>query len=123
MQKSLSFAVILLMAVTTWAQNPKLSYQAVVRDSQNRLITEKQVTVTVNILDANNVSDAALANYLDSAAIVRHIHDSLTAHRTGGSSIDCDDLKTNCLADYVTTNMLQERYGRAVMFMPLPHPF
>ena len=54
MKKSLSILVILLLAVTTWAQNPKLNYQAVVRDSQNKLVTEQPVTVTVNVLKNDN---------------------------------------------------------------------
>lgn len=56
MKKALTLFVLLLMSVFAFAQNPKLSYQAVVRDSQNKLVVEQSVTVTVNVLKADNTS-------------------------------------------------------------------
>ena len=54
MKKILSILVVLLLAVSAFAQNPKLSYQAVVRDSENKLVVEQPVTMTVNVLKADN---------------------------------------------------------------------
>ena len=56
MKKNLSILVVLLLAVSAFAQNPKLSYQAVVRDSENKLVVEQPVTVTMNVLTAGNTS-------------------------------------------------------------------
>ena len=49
MRKILMLFVMVVMAVVAMAQNPKISYQAVVRDGQNRLVTTSQVTVLVKI--------------------------------------------------------------------------
>lgn len=56
MKKLLSIFVVLLLAVSAFAQNPKLNYQAVIRDSENKLVVEQPVTVTVNVLKADNTS-------------------------------------------------------------------
>ncbi|MCQ2283985.1 MAG: hypothetical protein MJZ57_03680, partial [Bacteroidales bacterium] len=56
MKKLLSILVVLLLAVCAFAQNPKLNYQAVIRDSENKLVVEQPVTVTVNVLKADNTS-------------------------------------------------------------------
>ncbi|MCQ2277425.1 MAG: hypothetical protein MJZ87_10865 [Bacteroidales bacterium] len=56
MKKLLSIFVVLLLAVSAFAQNPKLNYQAVIRDSENKLVVEQSVTVTVNVLKADNTS-------------------------------------------------------------------
>lgn len=56
MKKILSILVVLLLAVSAFAQNPKLSYQAVVRDSENKLVVEQPVTMTVNVLKTDNTS-------------------------------------------------------------------
>lgn len=56
MKKILSILVVLLLAVSAFAQNPKLSYQAVVRDSENKLVVEQPVTVAVNVLKTDNTS-------------------------------------------------------------------
>ena len=59
MRKLLTLFTVLLISVFAFAQNPKLSYQAVVRDGQNKLVVEQPVTVTVNVLDAANASQFA----------------------------------------------------------------
>ncbi len=56
MKKILTLFVLLLISVISFAQNPKLNFQAVVRDSENKLVVEQPVTVTVNVLDAANAS-------------------------------------------------------------------
>ena len=50
MRKILMLVVMVVMAVVAMAQTPnKISYQAVVRDGQNRLVTNSDVTVFVKI--------------------------------------------------------------------------
>ncbi len=56
MKKLFSLFVVLVLSITVWAQSPKLNYQAVVRDSENKLVVEQPITVTVNVLDAANAS-------------------------------------------------------------------
>lgn len=45
----LLIATVLCCATTIFAQNNKISYQAVVRDTENKLVANKTVEVTVNI--------------------------------------------------------------------------
>lgn len=45
----LLIALVLCCATTMFAQNNKISYQAVVRDTENKLVANKDVEVTVNI--------------------------------------------------------------------------
>ena len=45
----LLIAMMLCCAMTIFAQNDKISYQAVVRDTENKLVANKTVEVTVNI--------------------------------------------------------------------------
>lgn len=55
MRKILTLFAMLLMTVAVVAQsNSVISYQAVVRDGQNRLVTNEEVTVVVNVLDASD---------------------------------------------------------------------
>ena len=55
--------MMLLFAVNVFAQsgNDKISYQAVVRDAQKQLVSNKTVDVTVNIYNG----DATTAAYTD----------------------------------------------------------
>ena len=52
----LLIAMMLCCAMTIFAQNNKISYQAVVRDTENKLVANKMVNVTVTITDADNHS-------------------------------------------------------------------
>lgn len=55
MKKLLLFFSFLLMTVAIMAQSsPFISYQAVVRDGQNRLVTNQAITVTIQVLDASD---------------------------------------------------------------------
>ncbi len=54
-------AIMLCCAMTMFAQNNKISYQAVVRDTANRLVANKTVTVAVNIFNG----DATTAVYTE----------------------------------------------------------
>ena len=55
MKKLLFFIAMVLMTLGVMAQSNVISYQAVVRDAQNRLATNEAVTVTVQVLDACDV--------------------------------------------------------------------
>ena len=50
----LLLAVMLSCMVTIFAQNDRISYQAVVRDSTNHLVVETPLTVEVKLTDADN---------------------------------------------------------------------
>ncbi len=59
MKKALLFvAFMLCCAMTMFAQNNKISYQAVVRDAQNKLVSNQPVTVTVSIFNGSTTSAA-----------------------------------------------------------------
>ena len=52
----LLIATMLCCAMTIFAQNNKISYQAVVRDTENKLVANKTVTVTVNIFNGEETT-------------------------------------------------------------------
>ena len=56
---------MLCCAMTIFAQNDKISYQAVVRDTANRLVANKNVEVTVNIFNVT----ATTAAYTETQAV------------------------------------------------------
>ena len=57
MKKILLFvAIMLCCAMSIFAQNDKISYQAVVRDTTNRLVANQTVTVTVNIFNGEETT-------------------------------------------------------------------
>lgn len=59
MKKLFTFAMILLFAATVFAQNnDRISYQAVVRTSDNKLVYDEDLTVTISI--ANSESGSAV---------------------------------------------------------------
>ncbi len=60
----LLIATVLCCAMTMFAQNNnKISYQAVVRDTENRLVANKDVTVTVKIFDGDAQQPAYTQTY------------------------------------------------------------
>lgn len=59
----LLIALVLCCAMTMFAQNNKISYQAVVRDTENRLVANKDVTVTVKIFDGDAQQPAYTQTY------------------------------------------------------------
>jgi hypothetical protein len=56
-------AMMLCCATTIFAQNNKISYQAVVRDTENKLVANKDVTVTVKIFDGDAQQPAYTQTY------------------------------------------------------------
>ena len=59
----LLIAMMLCCAMTIFAQNNKISYQAVVRDTENKLVANKDVTVTVKIFDGDVQQPAYTQTY------------------------------------------------------------
>ncbi len=55
MKKLLLFIAMTIVSLSVWAQSsPFISYQAVVRDANNRLVTNEAIMVTIQILDNSN---------------------------------------------------------------------
>ncbi|MBR3559115.1 MAG: hypothetical protein IKN78_09610, partial [Bacteroidales bacterium] len=54
----LLIATMLCCAMSIFAQNDKISYQAVVRDTENKLVANKSVQVTVNIYNGDETTAA-----------------------------------------------------------------
>lgn len=55
MKKLLLFIAMTIVSLSVWAQSsPFISYQAVVRDANNRLVTNEAITVTIQVLDASD---------------------------------------------------------------------
>ena len=71
MKKTLLFvAMMLCCAMTMFAQNDKISYQAVVRDTANKLVANKSVQVTVNIYNGT----ATTAAYTETQTVTTNLN-------------------------------------------------
>ena len=66
----LLIALMLCCAMTMFAQNNKISYQAVVRDIENKLVANKTVEVTVKIYNG----DAATAAYTETQTATTNLN-------------------------------------------------
>ena len=67
----LLIATVLCCAMTMFAQNNNtISYQAVVRDTENKLVANKDVTVTVKIFDG----DATTAAYTETQTVTTNLN-------------------------------------------------
>ena len=62
--------MMLCCAMTIFAQNNKISYQAVVRDTENKLVANKDVQVTVNIYNG----DATTAAYTETQTATTNLN-------------------------------------------------
>ena len=74
--------MMLCCATAIFAQNNKLSYQAVVRDTANRLVANKTVTVTVEIFNG----DAQTAAYSETHTNVQTNYNGLFSLQIGGGT-------------------------------------
>ena len=77
----LLIALMLCCATTIFAQNDKISYQAVVRDTENKLVANKTVEVTVNIYNG----DATTAAYTETQRATTNLN-GLVSLLIGNSS-------------------------------------
>ena len=66
----LLIALMLCCATTIFAQNNKISYQAVVRNTENKLVANKDVQVTVNIYNG----DATTAAYTETQTATTNLN-------------------------------------------------
>ena len=120
MKKILSLIITVFCALSLFAQAPeKFSYQAVVRNTNNSLVSNAQVGVRVNILQGSATGDAV---YSESHVVSSNANGLITINIGGGSvlhgnfeSIDWSDgpyfLKTdidpNGCNDYTITSTQQ----------------
>ena len=66
MKKVLAVLSIILLTVTVWAQSPnKLSYQAVIRNSSNQLVTSHAVGIKISILQGSTSGTAVYVETQD----------------------------------------------------------
>src|SRR5690554_5860685 len=55
MRKIFAFLAILLLTVTVFAQSPeKMSYQAIIRDASNKLLTSQTVGMQISVLQGSS---------------------------------------------------------------------
>ena len=66
----LLIAMMLCCVMTMFAQNDKISYQAVVRDTENKLVPNKSVEVTVHIYNGN----ATTAAYTETKTVITNLN-------------------------------------------------
>jgi len=78
---------MLCCATAIFAQNNKISYQAVVRDTANRLVANKTVTVTVNIFNG----DAQTAAYSETHTNVQTNYNGLFSLQMGNGTNQSGD--------------------------------
>ena len=83
MKKNLLFiAILLCCAMSIFAQNNKISYQAVVRDAQNQLVVNKTVEVTVSIFNGTETTAA----YTETHTNVQTNFNGLLSLQIGGGT-------------------------------------
>ena len=83
MKKLITLMILLLCAATLFAQAPeKFSYQAVVRNASNALVTNAPVSVRVSILQGNADGEAL---YVETHSAVTNANGLLTLEIGGGS--------------------------------------
>ena len=96
MKKLLTLVVMLVVAVAAMAQSTnKISYQAVIRDSHNRLVVTQPVSVTVTITDGNRT-------YTENLSGTTNANGLLSLEIGGGNGFDAIDW-SNALITTTTT--------------------
>ena len=81
----LLIAMMLCCVMTMFAQNDKISYQAVVRDTENKLVPNKSVEVTVHIYNGN----ATTAAYTETKTVTTNLN-GLISLQIGPDGTDAD---------------------------------
>lgn len=96
MRKLLTLVVMMVVAVAAMAQSTnKISYQAVIRDSHNRLVVTQPVSVTVTITDGNRT-------YTENLSGTTNANGLLSLEIGGGNGFDAIDWR-NALITTSTT--------------------
>ena len=85
------FVMLMLMMVSVWAQVPqKMSYQAVVRNSNNQLVTNQQVSVRITILQGS-VSGTPV--YVERHTTTTNVNGLMTVE-VGDGIVESGDMST-----------------------------
>lgn len=111
-------AIMLCCAMTMFAQNNKISYQAVVRNSENQLVANKTVTVTVEIFNG----DAQTAAYTETHTNVQTNYNGLFSLQIGGGTatgVSWDEAEINWKDAKVITAVSLGGTQLATLEMPL----
>ena len=107
---------MLCCATAIFAQNDKISYQAVVRDTANRLVVNKTVTVTVNVFNG----DATTATYSETHTNVQTNYNGMFSLQIGnGTNKNGDWNAINWKNARVTTAVFLNGTELATLEMPL----
>lgn len=111
-------AIMLCCAMSILAQNNKISYQAVVRNSENQLVANKTVTVTVNIFNG----DETTAAYTETHTNVQTNYNGLFSLQIGGGTatgVSWDEAEINWKDAKVITAVSLGGTQLATLEMPL----
>ena len=109
-------AAILLAAVAATAQNPKLSYSAVVRNSANELVANQTVTVAVSIAN----SETGTAVYSETHSNVQTNQNGLLTLTIGDGTVEDGDLAAvEWNTAYITTQYTLPDGSLLVSTMPV----
>ena len=114
----LLIAMMLCCATAILAQNNRISYQAVVRDTANRLVANKTVTVTVNIYNG----DETTAAYTETHTNVQTNYNGLFSLQIGGGTatgVSWDEAEINWKDAKVITAVSLGGTQLATLEMPL----
>lgn len=110
--------MMLCCATAILAQNNRISYQAVVRDTANRLVANKTVTVTVEIFNG----DAQTAAYTETHTNVQTNYNGLFSLQIGGGTatgVSWDEAEINWKDAKVITAVSLGGTELATLEMPL----
>lgn len=113
MKKIILFAALVIICLTSMAQTNKIMYQAVVRDDNNRLITNKNVTVDITITYGSEtytetgLTTTTNANGLLSLAI---------GNNTGFNNIDWSNATVNATVNVDGQNIVSTTAITALPF-------
>ena len=111
-------AIMLCCAMSILAQNNKISYQAVVRDTANRLVANKTVTVTVEIFNGTETTAA----YTETHTNVQTNYNGLFSLQIGGGTatgVSWDEAEINWKDAKVITAVSLDGTELATLNMPL----
>ena len=114
----LTIATVLCCVTTMFAQNNRISYQAVVRDAQNQLVANKTVTVEVSIFNGTETTAAYTETHTD----VQTNFNGLISLQIGGGTatgVSWDEAEINWKNAKVTTAVSLDGTPLATLEMPL----
>ena len=87
MKRIITIVAALIMTASLWAQSPKsMSYQAVIRDANNSLITSQDVGTQISILQGSLITGKVV--YLETHTTTTNANGLLTLEIGNGTTID-----------------------------------